>query len=88
LRRQVDELASEKLQIGMDGAEFDFAAEQHAREARRLWLGKGIVEPARVTLTAVNPSKLLQLPRSPHLHFQGQWRVKASGGSRPVAGQG
>ena len=45
LRREVDEVAGEELQIGMDGAKLDLAAEQHARDARRLRAGIGIVEP-------------------------------------------
>ena len=46
LRRQVDEVAGEQLEIGVDRAELDLAAEQHARDARRLRPGIGIVEPS------------------------------------------
>ena len=47
LRREVDEVAGEQLEIGVDRAELDLAAEQHARDARRLRAGIGIVEPLR-----------------------------------------
>jgi hypothetical protein len=50
LRREVDEVASKEFEIGMDGAEFDLAAEQHARDTRRLWSGVEVVEPARDAL--------------------------------------
>ena len=47
VRRQVDEVAGEQLEIGVDRAELDLAAEQHARDARRLRTGIGIIELLR-----------------------------------------
>ncbi|MGY4159665.1 hypothetical protein ACVINW_005507 [Bradyrhizobium sp. USDA 4461] len=50
VRRQIDEVAREQLEIGMDGAELDLAAEQHPRHARRLRARIGEVEPPRDAL--------------------------------------
>ena len=47
VRRKIDEVAGEQLEIGVNGAELDLAAEQHARDARRLRTGIGIVELLR-----------------------------------------
>ncbi len=44
--RQIDEVAGEQLEIGMDRAELDLAAEQHGGDARRLRAGIGEVELA------------------------------------------
>ena len=45
MRREIDEIAGEQLEIGMHGAKLDIAAEQHSCDAPRLRAGKGIVEP-------------------------------------------
>ena len=45
MRRQVDEIAREKLEIGVHRSELDLAAEQHARDAGRLRARIGVVEP-------------------------------------------
>ena len=47
VRGKVDEVAREQLEIGVNRAELDLAAEQHARDARRLRAGIGIVELLR-----------------------------------------
>ncbi len=47
VRGEVDEVAGEQLEIGMNRAEFDLAAEQHARDARRLRTGIGVVQLLR-----------------------------------------
>ena len=44
--REIDEIAGEELEIGMDGAEFDLAAEKHPGDARRLRTGIGVIKPA------------------------------------------
>lgn len=49
LRRQIDEVAGEQFEIGVDRAQLDLAAEQHARDAGRLRPGIGIVELLRDT---------------------------------------
>ena len=43
---QVDEVAGEELQVGVDRAEFDLTVKQHPRDPRRLWPRIGIVEPS------------------------------------------
>ena len=47
VRRQIHEVASEQLDIGMDGAELDLAADQRARERGPLRARIGEVELAR-----------------------------------------
>ena len=47
IRREVDEVTSKQLEIGMNRPEFDLAAKQHRRDARRLRAGIRKVEPLR-----------------------------------------
>ena len=47
VRGKVDEVAGEQLEIGMNRAQLDLAAEQHARDARRLRTGIGVVQLLR-----------------------------------------
>ncbi|MGY4455572.1 hypothetical protein ACVWZR_010232 [Bradyrhizobium sp. i1.3.1] len=47
VRGEIDEVAREQFEIGVNCSQLDLAAEQHARDARRLRPGIGIVEPLR-----------------------------------------
>jgi hypothetical protein len=47
MRRQVDEVAAEQLQIGVNRPQLDFAAEQHLGDAPRLRTGVRVVQPFR-----------------------------------------
>jgi hypothetical protein len=49
-RCQVDKITSEQLKIDVHRPQFDFAAEQHPRDACRLRPGIGVIEPASDTL--------------------------------------
>ncbi len=44
VRGKIDEVAGEELEISVNRPQFDLAAEQHARDARRLRTGIGIVQ--------------------------------------------
>ena len=47
IRRQIDEIAGEEFEIGVDRAKCDLAPEQHLGDAPRLRTGIGVVEPPR-----------------------------------------
>ena len=47
MRRQVDEVAGEQLQIGVNRPQLDFATEQHPGDARRLRTRVRVVQPFR-----------------------------------------